>query len=82
MKCHKSYLIANFENFSPDTLKMADICCYGVWYGNPLFTHCCTVRRNSKFPPSLLTSGLNRTPVYAAALIKQCLIQKITAGSY
>jgi len=45
----------------------------------PLFTHCCTVRRNSKYPPSLLTSGLNRTTVYATALIKQCLIQKITA---
>jgi len=25
--------IADFENFSPDTLKMADICCYGVRYG-------------------------------------------------
>jgi len=41
-----------------------------------------TVRRNSTFQPFLLTSGLNRTPVYAAALIKQCLIQKITVGSY
>jgi len=47
-----------------------------------MFTHCCTVRHNSQFPPSLATSGLNRTPVYAAAFIKQCLIQKITAGSY
>jgi len=27
----------------------------------PLFTHCRTIRRNSKYPPSLLTSGLNRT---------------------
>jgi len=48
----------------------------------PLFTHCRTVRRNSKCPPSLVTSGLNRTPVYAAVLIKQCLIQKITVGSH
>jgi len=23
MKCHRLYLIADFENFSPDTLKMA-----------------------------------------------------------
>jgi len=30
MKCHRLYLIADFGNFSPDTLKMADICCYGV----------------------------------------------------
>jgi len=49
---------------------------------NPLFTHCRTIRRNSKCPPSLVTSGLNRTPVYAAALIKQCLIKKITASSH
>jgi len=28
MKCHRLYLIADFENFSLDTLKMADICCY------------------------------------------------------
>jgi len=48
----------------------------------PLIHTYCTVRRNSKFQPFLLTSGLNRTPVYATALIKQCLIQKITAGSY
>jgi len=27
------YLIADFEDFSPDTLKRADICCYGVRYG-------------------------------------------------
>jgi len=33
MKCHGLYLIADFENFSPDTLKMADICCYGIRYG-------------------------------------------------
>jgi len=33
MKCHRLYLIADFENFSPDTLKMADICCYGVQSG-------------------------------------------------
>jgi len=25
MKCHRSYLIADFENFSPGTLKMADM---------------------------------------------------------
>jgi len=49
---------------------------------NPLFTHCRTVRCNWIFPPSLLTSGLNRTPVHAVASIKQCLIQKITAGSH
>jgi len=48
----------------------------------PLFTHCRIVRRNSKYSPSLLTSGLNRTTVYAVALIKQCLIPKLTAGSY
>jgi len=34
-----------------------------------LFTICPTI-----------TSGLNRTLAYAAALIKQCLIQKIRAG--
>jgi len=28
MMCHRSYPIADFENFSPDTLKMADILCY------------------------------------------------------
>jgi len=33
MKYHRSYLIADFENFSPDTLKMADILCYGLRYG-------------------------------------------------
>jgi len=46
----------------------------------PSFT--LTVRRNSGFQPFLLTSGLNSTPVYVAASIKQCLIQKITAGSH
>jgi len=25
MKCQRPYLIAHFENFSPDTFKMADI---------------------------------------------------------
>jgi len=33
MKGHRLYLIADFENLSPDTLNMADICCYGVRYG-------------------------------------------------
>jgi len=33
MKCHISYLIADFENFSPDTLKMANILCCDVRYG-------------------------------------------------
>jgi len=33
---------------------------------NPLFTHCRTVHLNNKYLPSLLTSGLNRTKVYAA----------------
>jgi len=51
---------------------------YSHRHANPLFTHC----RNSKYPPYLLTSGLNRTPVYAAASIKQCLIQKIMAGCH
>jgi len=27
------YILANFENFSPDTLKMADILRYAVRYG-------------------------------------------------
>jgi len=45
-------------------------------------SHIAAPRRNSKYPPSVLTSGLNRTPVYTAVLIKQCLIQKITAGSH
>jgi len=43
---------------------------------HPSFT--LTVSRNSRFQPC----GLNRTPVYVAALIKQCLIQKIMEGSY
>jgi len=51
------------------------------YYLPPIHTYR-TVRRNSRFQPFLLTSGLNRTTVYVAALIKQCLIQKITAGSY
>jgi len=34
MKCHRSYLIADFENFSPDTLKIGDILRYGILYGN------------------------------------------------
>jgi len=33
MKCHRSYLIADFENFSPDTLKTAGILRYDVRYG-------------------------------------------------
>jgi len=33
MKCHRLYLIADFENFSPDALNIAEICCYGVRYG-------------------------------------------------
>jgi len=41
-----------------------------------------TVCRNSKYPPSFVTSRLNRILVYAVALIKQCLIQKITASSH
>jgi len=32
MKCHRLYLIADFENVSPDTLKMADILRHAVRY--------------------------------------------------
>jgi len=32
MKCYRSYPIADFENFRPDTLKMADILCYDLQY--------------------------------------------------
>jgi len=63
-----------------DSIKNVDVVKMLQTY--PLFTHCRTLRRNCKFLPSLLTSGLNSIPVYAAALIKQCLIQKITAGSH
>jgi len=34
MKCLVYYLIPNFVNFSPDTLKIADILHLGVRYGN------------------------------------------------
>jgi len=30
MECHRLYLIADFENFSPETLKMADVLRYGL----------------------------------------------------
>jgi len=33
MKCHRLYVVADFENLSSDTLKMADISCYGLRYG-------------------------------------------------
>jgi len=34
MKCLIYYVIADFVNFSSDTLKMADILHYGIRYGN------------------------------------------------
>jgi len=30
MRCHRLYLIPDFKNFSPDTLKIADILRYGL----------------------------------------------------
>jgi len=33
MKCHRSYPIVHLENFSPDTIKMADILLYNLRCG-------------------------------------------------
>jgi len=48
----------------------------------PLFTHCRTVHRNSKYPPSLLTSGLNRILDMLQRWSSSAWLKKITASCY